>query len=147
MENLDEMELIDEQSEISEANRLERVEQNQIVRADSVLESFPSGSSSTTYTPSGHVLLENVITDGQLDRRRSGIDSLITLLREQIGENQNLRVTLTDLEATVADLRLQLHERDQVLRQLSGDQLVFGPTLYRIERTGRSGTMALINMV
>ena len=116
--------------------RFENVDQNQIigdeVGAESVLESFPSGSSSNSYTPSAmasaHGALETVIMDGQSGRQNFQItayriDPLISLLREQIDENANLKVRLSDLEATVADLRDRLYEKDKLCQECKSNSI------------------------
>ena len=112
-------------SQNNQNDQAQSVDQNQRppgeLGAESTLESFASGSSSNTYTPSAiastREVLETAIRDGQSASHTSQmgqhlIDSLVSLLREQIDENRNLRVTLSDLEATVADLRDQLYERE-----------------------------------
>ena len=75
------------------------------VSAESILESFAPGSSSNSYTPrdmaTGLELLENAMNQNQSIQQ----NAFISLLREQIDENKNLRVTLADLETRIADLQ------------------------------------------
>ena len=107
-------------------NQVENVDQNQSVHdqigAESILESFAPGSSSDSYTPSdmatGETLLENAMKGDQSTLS----NSVVTLLREQIEENKNLRVSLADLEAAIADYQQQLVESEQKNSQISAEK-------------------------
>ena len=110
MENIDETDSNSSTITPRDAQGSSKSEQRQSINESQVgsnLESFPPGSSSESYAPSdmasGNELLQNVMRHGH----PVNLDSLVSLLREQIDENKNLRQTLTDSEGIVADHRAE----------------------------------------
>ena len=74
----------------------------------SVFQSFPSGSSSDVYQPNQENLVANLTWNDPSAEQNFSMNPLITLLREQAAEIENLKLIKSDLTAANASLRTQV---------------------------------------
>ena len=87
---------------------------------ESVLESFPTESVSEPYVPNQETLIEDLTRH---TAQNSSIGPLVTLVREQSAEIENLKIAHSDLTATNAALRSQLSDAEQKILEMADEKL------------------------
>ena len=104
-------------------NQTEGVDQNRRsegqLGAESIMESFRSGSSSAVYEPNQQNVVEDLTRDVPTGEQKFNIEPLVTLVKEQSAEIENLKRINSDLTAANADLRTQVNEKSETLENLT----------------------------